>query len=81
MFTRCEFQPDQLDARIALLRKISGAAELSYIVFRINYEPSKVSIKVCTFDGEVLQKDVYLSWLLRISDQELKDFTNNYLRS
>lgn len=74
-------QKKQLDGRISLLRRISGAAELSYVVFRINYEPSKVSIKVCTFDGEVLQKDVYLSWLLRISDQELKDFAQNYLRS
>lgn len=81
MFTRCEFQPDQLDNKVALLRKISGAAELSYVVFRMNYEPSKVSIKVCTFDGEVLQKDVYLSWLLRISEQELIDFAHRYLRS
>jgi hypothetical protein len=74
-------QKKQLDSRISLLCKSSGAAELTHMTFRIDHEPPKVLLKVCTFDGESLQKAVYLSWLLRISEQELIDFAHRYLRS
>lgn len=69
----------ELNRRIQVLREISGAAELTVRVHRHNYEPTVVDIRACTFCGEVYNVRVYLSWLLRISQQELHRFAGQYL--
>ena len=58
----------ELNRRIQVLREISGTAELTV-----------VDIRACTFCGEVYNVRVYLSWLLRISQQELRRFAGQYL--
>ena len=65
--------------RVEYLKQCSGAAELTTRVHRYNYEPPIVDIRACTFCGEVYQKRVYLSWLLRVSTQELCRFAQRYL--
>lgn len=65
--------------RVGYLRECSGAAELTVRVHRYNYEPPIVDIRACTFSGEVYNKRVYLSWLLRVSAQELHRFAGQYL--
>ena len=65
--------------RVGYLKECCGAAELTVRVHRYNYEPPIVDIRACTFCGEVYKKRVYLSWLLRISQQELRRFAQRYL--
>lgn len=69
----------ELNRRIQVLREISGAAELAVRLQRFNSEPTVVDIRACTFSGEVYNKRVYLSWLLRVSAQELRRFAQRYL--
>ena len=66
--------------RIDYLKKCSGAAELTVRVHRYNYEPMIVDIRACTFCGEVYNYRVYLSWLMRVSAQELRKFATEYLK-
>lgn len=65
--------------RVEYLKQCSGAAELTFSLLRFNYEPMVVDIRACTFCGEVYNKRVYLSWLLRVSAQELHRFAGQYL--
>lgn len=65
--------------RVGYLRECSGAAELTVRLQRFNSEPTVVDIRACTFCGEVYNVRVYLSWLLRISQQELHRFAGQYL--
>lgn len=65
--------------RVGYLRECSGAAELTVRLQRFNSEPTVVDIRACTFCGEVYNKRVYLSWLLRVSAQELCRFAQRYL--
>lgn len=65
--------------RVGYLRQCSGAAELAVRLQRFNSEPTVVDIRACTFCGEVYNKRVYLSWLLRVSTQELHRFAQRYL--
>lgn len=69
----------ELNRRIQVLREISGAAELTVRLQRFNSEPTIVDIRACTYCGEVYNVRVYLSWLLRISQQELHRFAQRYL--
>lgn len=70
---------NSFELRKAEIQKISHACELTITLHRYNYEPQTVNIKACTFDGEVFNVRVYLSWLLRISSQELQHFVKRYL--
>lgn len=79
MMRKMEINKNELNRRIQVLREISGAAELTVRVHRYNYEPPIVDIRACTFCGEVYKKRVYLSWLLRVSAQELHRFAQRYL--
>jgi hypothetical protein len=65
--------------RVEYLKQCSGAAELTFSLLRYNYEPMVVDIRTCTFCGEVYNKRVYLSWLMRVSWQELREFARSYL--
>lgn len=67
------------EIRIGYLKECCGAAELTVRVHRYNYEPPIVDIRACTFCGEVYNRRVYLSWLLRVSAQELCRFAQRYL--
>ena len=67
------------ETRIGYLKECCGAAELTVRVHRYNYEPPIVDIRACTFCGEVYKKRVYLSWLMRVSAQELCRFAQRYL--
>jgi hypothetical protein len=67
------------EIRVGYLKECSGAAELTVRVHRYNYEPPIVDIRACTFCGEVYKKRVYLSWLMRVSAQELHRFAQRYL--
>lgn len=79
MMRKMGINKDELNRRIQVLREISGAAELTVRVHRYNYEPPIVDIRACTFCGEVYEKRVYLSWLMRVSAQELRRFAQRYL--
>lgn len=79
MMRKMEINKNELNRRIQVLREISGAAELTVRVHRYNYEPPVVDIRACTFCGEVYNRRVYLSWLLRVSAQELCRFAQRYL--
>ena len=67
------------ETRVGYLKECIGAAELTVRVHRCNYEPPIVDIRACTFCGEVYKKRVYLSWLMRVSAQELCRFAQRYL--
>ena len=79
MMRKMGINKNELNRRIQVLREISGAAELTVRVHRYNYEPPIVDIRACTFCGEVYKKRVYLSWLMRVSAQELRRFAQKYL--
>jgi hypothetical protein len=72
-------QEEQIQNRIHFIKQITPAAELSYVRYRINSEPARIGFKVCTFDGEVYQASVYVSWLLRVSLDEIAEFAHEYL--
>ena len=65
--------------RVEYLKQCSGAAELTFLLQRFSYEPVVVDIRACTFCGEVFCTRVYLSWLMRVSAQELQAFAKQYL--
>lgn len=67
------------ETRVGYLRECSGAAELTVRLQRFNSEPTVVDIRACTFCGEVYNVRVYLSWLMRVSAQELRRFAQRYL--
>lgn len=67
------------ETRIGYLKECCGAAELTVRVHRYNYEPPIADIRACTFCGEVYNRRVYLSWLMRVSAQELCRFAQRYL--
>jgi hypothetical protein len=67
------------EIRVGYLKECCGAAELTVRVHRYNYEPPIVDIRACTFCGEVYNRRVYLSWLMRVSWQELGEFARRYL--
>lgn len=69
-----------LGERLEIIQRLSGAAELTSRVYRINSEPPKIELRVVNYNNEVFQKSVYLSWLLRISLPELWEFAEQYLR-
>lgn len=79
MMRKMKINKNELNRRIQVLREISGAAELTFSLLRFNYEPMVVEIRACTFCGEVYNKRVYLSWLMRVSAQELRRFAQRYL--
>lgn len=79
MMRKMKINKNELNRRIQVLREISGAAELTFSLLRFNYEPMVVEIRACTFCGEVFCTRVYLSWLMRVSAQELQAFTKQYL--
>lgn len=68
-----------LALRVEYLKQCSGTAELTFLLQRFSYEPVVVDIRACTFCGEVYNKRVYLSWLLRVSAHELCRFAQRYL--
>lgn len=70
---------DELDRVLRDIRRFSGTAELTHQLYRIDYEPARVRLRSCTYCGEVFLVSVYLSWLLRISQQELREFARSYL--
>ena len=64
---------------IEYIRECSGAAELTVRLLQFNCEPTVVDLKACTYCGEVFSKRVYLSYLMRVSPQELRRFAEHYL--
>lgn len=67
------------ETRVGYLKECCGASELTVRLQRFNSEPTVVDIRACTFCGEVYNVRVYLSWLLRVSAQELQAFAKQYL--
>ena len=67
-------------SRVEYIRKCCKAAQVSVKVHRYNYEPTIVDFRACTFDNEVFGARKYLSWVQRVSMQELKAFAQQYLQ-
>jgi len=68
-----------LETKCAILKRNSRCPDgFSYRINRKN-DYIFITLKCVTADGEVFQKDIYLSNLLRMNEKSLKRYAQSYL--
>ena len=80
MYSISETDRFLLETKCAILKRNSKCSDgFSWALKRKNESYVYITLKCVTYDGEVYQKDIYLSNLLRMDEKALKRYAESYL--